>query len=185
MEPAARARSPDMFRFAFFTCALTLLLSASRAWSQTLWEGAKFGMTPAQVSIAHPSARPAGSEPQTLASGAREELRIEDYEYLGKKYQVSFYFLDGKLNQVMASLDKNRYSPDEMGSTFDEVFDAFVAKFGKEQERRGVSEQNLRSRSATWQVDERRITVINMQAGGFSLLNLVFQHKDAKPAQGK
>lgn len=79
--------------------AVATLAFANTAQATTLWQNAETGMTRVQVKTAFPNVTPP-AKVSALYDGVRCELAIHDYDVSSYKYEVCFYFLNGKLTQV-------------------------------------------------------------------------------------
>lgn len=84
-----------------------------------------------QVRRAIPAAVPPASNPDRLADGAQELLRLENVDLVENKFSAAFFFRDGKLSQVTLSLDKGNSFRTTM-LVFDSLTQALRAKYGKE-----------------------------------------------------
>lgn len=106
------------------------------AFAQALWEGTQFGMSTAEVNQLIHEAKPASGSNQ-LFSGAQELLRVDRHTYADKEFAVSFFFLRGRLTQVMLSTEEGEDNAANL-SIFDTVSDKIRTQYGAE-ERRAVS----------------------------------------------
>lgn len=111
---------------------LVLLNVGYLMFSQELWNGTRYGMSPDDVKKLHPRGS-APTEPGTLYGGvAVELLRLNDIEIYDDKFHASFFFKDSGLVQVMLRPDVE-YSKKFVGERlFKLLIRLLTAKYGKE-----------------------------------------------------
>ena len=86
-------------KIAIYLMTFAFALQAPAASAQALWGGAAYGMDVAQVQAWMPQAR-VPDEPDELAGGESEGLRVEGVELAGHRFQASYFFAGGALVQV-------------------------------------------------------------------------------------
>src|SRR3954469_24060909 len=98
-------------------------------YADALWPSAKYGMSVPDVMKAVPEAKPS-PRGDRLASGAREELRIEKVSLAGRSFVAGLYFSEGRLVQVLLSLPEWGANKQTMAA-FDDLVRTFSAKYGQ------------------------------------------------------
>ncbi len=155
-------------------------LPAPQAVAQVLWNGAAYGMSPAQVQARLPQSQVPDS-PDELAGGESEGLRMDDVELAGHRFQASFFFAGDALAQVtLSQLAAREGAVDRQ--VFEDVAHALEAAHGAPLATDWRHEPFER-RSQEWQVDGARIQLVLIQAGTGSFVNVVHQVRppDAPP----
>lgn len=178
-ESLAKLRHTLMLRL---LAALIAILGATQAFAQPLWQSTVAGMSVEQVQAVVPGAASPRSSPETLKGGATELLRLDDFDLVGRKFSISFFFVDTRLTQVTISLEKGQSFSSAMLS-FDALVEALRAKYGQEltrEAKRGV----LNVSSATWLSGQTNINLFAMSVRETNaVLNLNYQIRLAQEAK--
>ncbi len=159
---------------------LGLCLHAPQAGAQVLWDGASYGMSPAQVQQRFPRARPP-DVPDELAGGEVEGLRLPDVQRAGHVFTVSFFFGHDGLMQVTMGLDGMPAQADGM-----QAFEAVVGELEAAQGKPHSSDWThapFQRRTVQWMVDGATVKVFYMDVGAASIVNVIHQARppDAPP----
>lgn len=159
---------------------LGLCLHAPHAGAQVLWEGASYGMSPAQVQQRFPRAQ-MPEVPDKLAGGEVEGLRLADMRMAGHAFTASFFFGHDGLMQVMLGLDGMPAQADGM-----RAFEAVAGELGAAHGKPHSSEWThapFQRRTAQWMVDGATVKVFYMDVGTASIVNVIHQARapDAPP----
>lgn len=167
-------------RWTLMAWLLLAALAPGKAAAQALWEGSRFGMSQAQVAGLFPQAHPP-ADPDQLAGGEHEALRIEQVELAGLPFRASFFFSGHTLFQVMLQLDEA--SARREG---ERAFDAVAALLRQCHGREAVAEDDAQPfprRRLEWSVDGARVKLFYARFGQEPLLNLIYQVRppDAPP----
>jgi hypothetical protein len=91
-----------------------------------------------------------------LYSGAREALRVDRHTFADKEFKVSFFFLRGRLTQVMLSTEGGNNNAANL-RIFDTVAAKLLAKYGAEKSRVVSSRQSGLFAEAVWIANETEI----------------------------
>src|SRR5690606_23759024 len=83
-------------KIVIYLMTLVVARQAAEAGAQALWGGAVYGMDVAQVQATVPQAR-VPDNPDELAGGESEGLRVEGVELAGHRFQASYFFAGGAL----------------------------------------------------------------------------------------
>lgn len=166
-------------RVAAVIVVFALFASSSSVDAETLWRGAQYGMTVAQVLAAVPAAvihEPKAGE--HLSNGAEELVRGPIQEIVNKSFLPKFYFSEGKLVQVTLSLqdDEKAYAAN---LTFDSLEVALRAKYGQElsEKRAGIIRQSQ------WLSGVTNISLYMIVIGDNpALMNIVYQQRVSQDA---
>jgi hypothetical protein len=163
-----------------YAIALALALQAAPAAAQALWNGAGYGMHPAQVQARFPQAQVPDS-PDELAGGESEGLRLEGVDVAGHRFRASFFFDGEALAQVTLSQQAPRAGRADL-RVFEDVAGALQARHGAP----AASEQRqepFERRSHDWQVDGTRVALVLIESGTASFVNVIYQVRppDAPP----
>ncbi len=153
---------------------LIILLFASNVRGQPLWHGTEYGMTLEQAKAQVPNAvHPL--KPKHRSDGAEELLRLDDVTLVGKHFSVSFFFSDGKLKEVILSLEE-RHDFESAMRVFDSLVEDFRAKYGREIIRQTMKGTFSNTANATWISGQTNITVFATSVGeNDATLNVNFQ----------
>jgi len=143
---------------------LALTLPSLPALGENLWHDAQLGMSPAQISTLFPAAR-VGSH-RRLNSGASNELSLSDYAIGDDSFSIDFFFLGGRLDEVIVRLDKVESQASQANQA---AFEHLVAATTREHGRPSGC-QTTRNitlfRGCEWQTKEIRVDVIFVEVGG-------------------
>lgn len=167
-----------------YGCSLSLLamiLLASSAGAQSLWNGTDYGMTVEQVKAVLPSAiRPL--EQARLHDGSEELLRVEHVTVVNEDFSASFYFNAGKLKQVTLSLEERR-DFDATMRLFDSLAKLFRVKYGPEIDRE-IQKGILNTANSTWLSGRTNITLFASGVRGRddTVLHIIYQTRIASEA---
>ncbi|MDH5835221.1 hypothetical protein [Luteimonas kalidii] len=159
---------------------LLLCLCASRAGASEPWQGLRHGMTPEQVQQRFPQAKPP-AEPDTLAGGAIEGLRLPGATLAGHPATVAYFFGHEGLVQASATLDDRLARADGM-QAFEAIVRELAATHGAPHAQAWTHEPWQR-RSMEWRVEGIPLRVLYSDMGETSLVKLIWQARrpDAPP----
>lgn len=154
-----------------FLClaALTCSFGAS---AQALWEGSRDGMSRAQVSELMPSAY-LPKQPDELAGGELEGLRIDKVEVAGLPFGASFFFAHDALSQVTLSLDVSTARTERI-----RAFEHMAARLQLEHGSAQVSEamdDPFFQRNLKWHIDGAWLNLFYAEFGQQPVLKLIHQ----------
>jgi len=170
----------NMTKLMRLLAATSLFAIHALACGQSLWGGAKYGMTVEQVKLAIPNVT-TPSNPSRLGDGAQELLRLENVEIVNKRFTASLYFIAGKVTQVTLTLEKGESFNSAM-RVFDSLTEALRAKYGREINR-SIKHGLLNRADATWMAGRTNINVFAMSVGGNdAILNINYQVRLASDA---
>jgi len=101
--------------------------------AEPLWGLSEHGMSVDDVLSKYPSVKAVTpSDKNRLKSGATLLLKIENIPVAEEPFEVGFYFLDGKLDQVSLSHTRNGATLDDCEYTNKRLTEALRSKYGKE-----------------------------------------------------
>ena len=120
------------------------------AHAQSLWQGAKYGASAAEVQGTLPSARAPERDPIILLDGSKELLRIPKLDLIERPFVAGFFFHEQRLEQVQ--LYRRNISRAEAVDAFNKLRPMLEKKYGTGQEHSqvGTSGSTL-NRSVLWQ----------------------------------
>jgi hypothetical protein len=97
--------------------------------AQELWKGAQYGMTKERVQALFPNVTEASGHRDRMRNGALGLLKINQVTVSQSPFEVTFYFLDGKLDEVtlVAMGQTNDYGAKLL---YDHLHVDLVAKYG-------------------------------------------------------
>jgi hypothetical protein len=168
--------------FHLVTTTALLLMSCSGAIAQELWRKTEYGMTVEQVRKVIPESASPASSPSYLGTGATELLRIEDYAVGEFEFTVSFYFQEGRLEQVTLGREETSWHSAKM--TFDRLTTFLRAKYGTEISSTVSSEGILNMDTKDWLSAGTNIGLLAMAvADNPATLNINYQVRVAKAAE--
>lgn len=167
-------------RIATYLMTLIIALQVSAADAQTLWGGAAYGMNVAQVQARVPQAR-VPENPDELAGGESEGLRVDGVELAGHRFQASYFFAGGALVQVDLVQEAARAGRADL-----QVFrDVAAALEAQHEAPAGSTQQDepFERRRLYWQVADTQVALLLLQVGDASLVKVVYQVQppDAPP----
>jgi hypothetical protein len=153
------------------------LFVTSPANAQWLWGVIKYGMSLEQVKTLVPNGTPA-SEPDYLADGSQELLRLENVKIVNTNFSAKFYFKTGKLSQVTLEWETGQTFESAL-LVFNSLTEAFRTKYGSE-----ISREVKRDRAeVTWVSGQTNINVIAISGGETNaILNVNYQLRVARDA---
>ena len=162
----------------FFQCFLltvALIISISvPAKAQSLWGDTTSGMNPSQVIEVVKGSRLA-QDGDTLGTGARELIRLDDLNVVNELFDVRFYFLEQSLTQVTLGLNDERSFSSTL-LVFDSLADALRSKYGKEMSESIDSRSILKKAEANWVTSRTNINLLVLSVGNSpAILNLNYQ----------
>ena len=167
-------------KIVIYLMTLAFALQSSAANAQALWGGAAYGMDVAQVQARVPQAR-VPDNPDELAGGEREGLRVEGVEVAGYLFQASYFFAAGALVQVDLVHEATRAGRADL-QVFEDVAAALEGKHGAPA---GSTRQDepFERRRVHWQVAETQMALLLFQVGDASLVKVIYQVQppDAPP----
>ena len=167
-------------KIAIYLMTFVFALQASAASAQALWGGAAYGMDVAQVQARVPQAR-VPDNPDELAGGEREGLRVDGVEVAGHRFQASYFFAGGALVQVDLVQEAPRAGRADL-QVFQDVAAALEARHGAPA---GSTQQDepFERRRVHWQVADTQVALLLLQVGDASLVKVVYQVQppDAPP----
>lgn len=170
-------RTPVPLAVLLALVAVLLAWPMAQAQAQALWGGSEIGMTVEQSRQRFPEAVMPDS-PDELYSGAIERLRIPAVELAGHRFQVSFFFLGGRLTQVMLSLVDD--DADVARHAFDALSQLLRDEHGAELTTERTAGFVTKSRS-TWRSGSTHVVLLHSVFGDADpLLNLVYQELPAE-----
>lgn len=134
------------------------IATCTAAIAEPLWGLSEHGMSVDDVSSKYPSAKAVTpSDKNRVKSGATLQLKIDSIPIAEEAFEVGFYFLDGKLDQVGLSHTRNGASLDDCEHTNKKLIEALRSKYGKELAY--SSNQNLgKSSNISWTSGKTSIT---------------------------
>jgi hypothetical protein len=134
------------------------LIACSSVNAESLWGLSEHGMSVEDVAAKYPSAVTViPTDKNKVKSGAAQQLKIESVMIADESFEVAFYFLAGKLDQVGLSHSRSGASLDDCEYTNRKLIEALRAKYGKELTY--SSNQNLgRSSNISWSSGKTSIT---------------------------
>jgi hypothetical protein len=138
-----------------------LLVFSSLCFGQTLWQGTTYGMTVEQVRAVIPKVSrydSAKAEKEKFPDGMIELLRLENVELVNNLFTARFYFLRGRLAQVMLSLKDKGLSSSESLSLFDSLAEILRLKYGKEFKHQNSIDDKFVNQSGQRKVSNRATT---------------------------
>lgn len=163
-----------------YLMTLAVALQTSAACAQALWGGATYGMDVAQVKARVPQAR-VPDNPDELAGGESEGLRVDGVELAGHHFQASYFFAGGTLVQVDLVQEAARAGRADL-QIFRDVAAALEAQHGAPA---GSTQQDepFERRRLHWQVADTQVALLLFQVGDASLVKVVYQVQlpDAPP----
>lgn len=159
---------------------LGLCLHAPHAGAQGLWEGARYGMSPAHVQQRFPQAQ-VPEVPDELAGGEIEGLRLADVRMAGHAFTASFFFGHDGLMQVTLGLDGMPAQAVGM-----QAFEALAGELEAAHGRPHASEWThapFQRRSVHWAIDGATVRACYMDVGTASIVKVIHQARppDAPP----
>ncbi|KAF1699543.1 hypothetical protein CSC62_01170 [Pseudoxanthomonas jiangsuensis] len=159
-------------KIAIYLMTLAVALHASAADVQAFWGGAAYGMDVAQVQARVPQAR-VPDNPDELAGGEREGLRVEGVAVAGHRFQASYFFDGGALVQVDLVQEAPRAGRADL-QVFQDVAAALEARHGAPA---GSTQEDepFERRRVHWQVAETQVALLLFQVGDASLVKVVYQ----------
>lgn len=164
-----------------YLMTLAIALQAPGASAQALWGGAAYGMDLAQVQAKVPQAR-VPDNPDELAGGGSEGLRVEGVKVAGHLFQASYFLAGGALVQVDLVHEASRTGRADL-QVFQDVAAALEAQHGAPA---GSTQQDepFERRRVQWQVADTQVALLLFQVGDASLVKVVYQVQpsDAPPS---
>lgn len=94
----------------------------------------------------------------SLSSGARQLLRVDQVPIAGASFDAGFFFASGKFIRVNLSGSMNVANEDNM-RTFDRVVALFRSKYGAEVQNNAWNGRSERPSRAEWAIDDGKIWV--------------------------
>lgn len=174
----AERRNPLRFVMAM-ALVVALACPIGSVQAQALWRDSAVGMGVEQVRERFPDAV-VPDAPDVLYSGAKERLRIPELELAGHRFEASFFFLGGRLTQVMLGL-LDAANGDVARQAFDAVAQTLRKEYGDELTTESTTGLVTKSRS-TWRSGPTHIVLLHMVVGRADpLLNLVYQELPPDP----
>lgn len=125
--------------FSFVACSMLL---AGAANADVLWGKAEYGATVEEVATAHPEGSVVPFDPASkakLKNGAQLGYKINAVEIVGQPFEVGFYYLDGKLNQVNLYHSKPKTPVYACASTYTRIIEGLTSKYGTPLLNKGVN----------------------------------------------
>lgn len=167
-----------MFKLHHRITALIVFALSAPSVASNLWQKADSGMSVANVQSVFPEAVP--SSTGSLGNGAKCQLALSDYEIASSKYKVCFFFLSGKLMQVMLSADQ------PSRPQFDTVLNLLRSKYGPElQAGEGLCKSGMMvTCDADWSLKSgTNVSLLFLQVGrNTPLININYQTRAAADA---
>jgi len=167
-------------KIVIYLMTLVVALQASEAGAQALWGGAVYGMDVAQVQATVPQAR-VPDNPDELAGGESEGLRVEGVELAGHRFQASYFFAGGALVQVDLVQEAPRAGRADL-QVFRDVAAALEVQHGAPA---GSTQRDepFERRRVHWQVADTQVALLLFQIGDASLVKVIYQVQppDAPP----
>lgn len=162
-----------------FLLPLIALGTSTLTLAQAFLESTKFGMSSNEVSQVVPEAKPA-SGGNRLSSGARELLRIDEFVFADKAFEVSFFFKGDDLAQIMLSAKEPERK--ESGLRFFEAASAiFKGRYGAEKTRNISNRPGGLSAEAAWHSGQTEISLdISPVTQDTSRINISFRRIPAQ-----
>jgi len=121
--------------------------------AQSLWKDSAYDMTPDQIQELFSDAKPPG-QPDSVYSGAKELLQIRETEMYGLTFQVSFFFKDDGLKQIIMTASEEASGID----TYTSLSALFNFMYGMGTSN-GYSRGTSISQSTNWFSGDTRITL--------------------------
>lgn len=151
------------------------------AQAQGLWGETSVGMSPEEVLNVTRNARRV-KDGGTIGSGAKELLRVDDFEVVDKLFNVSFYFNAHKLEQVTLSL-KDRRPFSSTVQTFNRLADVLRTKYGEEFSSKNSNDPVAKAVSISWISDRTEISLFAIAIGDMpAILTLTYSIGISKEA---
>ncbi|HEC60068.1 MAG TPA: hypothetical protein ENI24_10925 [Methylophaga sp.] len=154
--------------------SIVILMMTFSAQAQALWGETTLGMTPSEV-IKMVEGSYLNEEGDTLETGAKELVQLDDLRVIKELYNVKFYFIDDALTQVTLNLIKQRSFPLTL-LVFQSLTDALSSKYGKPLSRKIDSIKRIKTADAYWLSDG---TIIDLQVKAVdddpTSLNITYQ----------
>jgi hypothetical protein len=173
------ARRWLLIAYSFVICSI--LITAPTLYAQTLWHDTAYGMSVDDVKKVVPKAAPPATNPEHLADGSEELLRLEGIELVNQEFRASFFFKAKRLTQVTLSLQKDHTFDDAL-RVFNTLTEALRTKYGPEisrQTHRGM----LNTAQAEWVSGRTNVNLIALSVGeNDANLNVNYQVRLAKEA---
>lgn len=153
---------------------LVALLATTTISAQELWGGAQYGMTEEQVSSTSKGVNPIPNGDH-LANGAIEKLRKGGIEIAQQKFTASYFFLDGKLDQVTLSADKG-IAYNQASISADQIKDALTSKYGAPLRCKQQTGELMKGFSCNWAKSGGNVRLLLMGIGDADpIFNIVYQ----------
>lgn len=160
---------------------LSVLMISISAQAQSLWRETASGMNPSQI-IEIVKGTHLIRDGSTLGDGAKELIRLDDFNLVNESFKVRFYFIDEKLTQVTLNLNEERSFSSAL-LVFDSLADALRSKYGKEISRNIDSRSILKKAEANWVSGSTNINLFVMTVGDSpAILNLNYQTRLSEEA---
>lgn len=168
--------------FLCYIFILTILLTGGNfteaKQGQPLWGETISGMTPEEVlNVVDEAHKIKNGNGVHYSNGSKELVRIDNYELVGKSFEVRFIFLNNKLTQVELVLEEEKnFSSSKL--IFDELANVLRSKYGKEISKKTdtQSKLNIKQVEAVWMNNQTNIRLyLDSYPGLPTLLKVIYQ----------
>jgi len=161
--------------------AIFLCVLATATQAQVLWQGARYGMSVAEVQHTFPKAKLL-AEPQRYGD-TEGKLVLPEVALVSEHFDAVFIFKGNRLSQVSLKL-KSKEAPFDtlLSTTFDSLTTALRAKYGIELNR-SIKRGDLNTATIEWMSGRTNIALTMIAVSDTpALLSIVYQVRVARDA---